>query len=72
LNVQPLRIIRLPELITKTGMSRTRIYAAMAEGKFPAPKRLPGRSVGWVEGVINDWIVSLPSARVEADGKVAN
>jgi prophage regulatory protein len=64
------RIIRLPELMAKVGMSRTRIYAAMQEGTFPAPKKLSSRSVGWVESVINDWIDGLPSARVDAAGNV--
>jgi prophage regulatory protein len=44
----PLRIIRLPELKELTGMSRSCIYAAMADGKFPAPKKLGARAVGWL------------------------
>ena len=62
-----LRIIKLPELIDRTGMSRSRIYAAMAEGRFPVPRKLGVRAVGWLARDIDAWIAALPSARVAAD-----
>lgn len=50
------QILRLPEVKARTGLSRSTIYAAMAEGKFPKTVALAVRTVGWVESEINDWI----------------
>ncbi|MDC0067657.1 AlpA family transcriptional regulator [Gammaproteobacteria bacterium] len=54
-------ILRLNDVKSRTGLSRSTIYARMAEGDFPSTISLGGRSVGWVETEINDWI----SARVQ-------
>jgi prophage regulatory protein len=49
-------IIRLPQVIQKTGLSRSSIYASIAEGKFPAQIKLTKRSSGWLESEIDQWI----------------
>jgi prophage regulatory protein len=54
-------ILRLNDVKSRTGLSRSTIYARMAEGAFPKTISLGGRAVGWVEAEINDWI----SARVQ-------
>jgi prophage regulatory protein len=54
-------ILRLNDVKSRTGLSRSTIYARMAEGDFPPTISLGGRSVGCVEAEINDWI----SARVQ-------
>ena len=55
-------ILRLNDVKSRTGLSRSTIYARMAEGVFPSTISLGGRSVGWVESEINDWI----NARVQS------
>lgn len=55
------RIIRLPEVIIRTGQSRSTIYDRIRQGVFPAPISLGSRSVGWLESDIDEWI----AARVE-------
>lgn len=50
------RLIRLNELISKTGLSRSRIYQLIQEEKFPTNVSLGGRSVAWVESEIDRWI----------------
>ena len=50
------RILRLPEVQSQTGLSRSSIYLMMSEGLFPASVKLGERSVGWVEKEIQDWI----------------
>lgn len=52
------RFIRLPDVKTKTGLSRSTIYERMAEGTFPTTINLGGRSVAWVEAEIDDWILT--------------
>lgn len=48
-----MRLIRLPEVLAKTGLSRSRLYA---DGDFPRRVRLGERGVAWVEEEIDDWI----------------
>ncbi|GBL02058.1 transcriptional regulator [Vibrio harveyi] len=51
-----LRIIRLKEVITLTGLSKSSIYR-YADGKaFPQSVQLGARSVGWIEEEINQWM----------------
>ncbi len=52
----PLTILRLPAVLARTGLSRSTLYALMAEGQFPASVSLGMRSVGWLESDITDWI----------------
>lgn len=53
------RIIRLKEVQSRTGLSRSTIYAWMNEKKFPVPVQLGARAVGWNEAEIQKWIKSL-------------
>ncbi len=49
-------ILRLPEVKTRTGLSRSTIYLKVAQGSFPKPISLGDRAVGWVESELDDWI----------------
>jgi len=40
-------ILRLPAILTSTGLSRSTIYLRIAQGVFPHPVSLGGRAVGW-------------------------
>lgn len=46
------RICRLPAVKAQTGLSRSTLYALMAEGRFPKPMKLGERAVGWSEAEI--------------------
>jgi prophage regulatory protein len=50
------RILRLPEVKTSTGLSRSTIYLRMAEGTFPRQIPLGRRTVGWLEGEVQEWL----------------
>ncbi len=50
------RILRLPDVKTRTGLSRSSIYAKVNEGSFPKYIKLGIRSVGWLESEIDSWI----------------
>ena len=45
-HVDPPRFIRLPQVIEMTGMSRSYIYARIAQEAFPKQIQLGSRSVG--------------------------
>ncbi len=55
----PTRIIRRPEVETKTGLSRSSIYQMMAEERFPKTVRIGKRAVGWRESDISEWLDNL-------------
>jgi prophage regulatory protein len=50
------RIMRLPEVKTSTGLSRSTIYSRISEGTFPKPVKLGPRTVGWLEDEIQEWV----------------
>jgi len=48
--------IRLKQVLSRTGMSRSTLYAYVREGRFPPPVSISARCVAWVEGEIDRWI----------------
>ncbi|SDT17167.1 transcriptional regulator, AlpA family [Halopseudomonas litoralis] len=58
-----MRIIRLKEVMHKTGLARSTVYKYMSEKRFPMTVQLSESSVGWVESEIDDWIEMLISQR---------
>lgn len=48
--------LRLPTVKARTGLSRSTLYRRVAEGLFPSPVPLGGRSVGWLGSDIDGWI----------------
>lgn len=56
----PSNIIRLREVIKKTGLSKTTIYRLAADptSDFPAAVRLTTATIGWHETEIDAWIAS--------------
>jgi prophage regulatory protein len=61
---QPLTFIRLPEVLQRTGLSRSTIYDKLDpksprhDPTFPKRRNLGSGSVGWLESEINDWLSS--------------
>jgi prophage regulatory protein len=54
----PIRILRLPDVKARTGLSRSSIYAYIKDGKFPHHIALGERSVGWYESEVDAWVAS--------------
>jgi prophage regulatory protein len=52
----PLSLLRLPEVIALTGMSRSTLYDRIAAGRFPEPLRLGTRMSRWRLGEIQHWL----------------
>ena len=62
------KILRLPDVKSRTGLSRSSIYLKIKEGSFPAPISLGKRSVGWIETEIQEWLVEqINKSRVGSD-----
>ena len=59
-------ILRLPQVISEVGLSRSAIYQRISEGSFPKSINLGGRAVGWLACDIQAWIKSrLADSRME-------
>lgn len=50
------RLIRLPEVLKRTGYSRSWTYKLIDKGEFPEPIKTGSRSIAFIESEINDWI----------------
>lgn len=58
------RLLRLKEVIERTGLSRSTLYELMAKDKFPKQILITERCVGWVEDEVHDFILRrLEAAR---------
>lgn len=66
---QTLSILRLPDVVVKTGRSRAWIYAKISLGEFPAPIKLGAGATasGWVSSEVDAWIAEQ-IARRDKDG----
>jgi len=56
------RLLRLPDVKNLTGLSKSSIYARIAEGLFPRQISLSARTVVWVESDIQNWITEQIAA----------
>jgi prophage regulatory protein len=50
------RLLRLPEVKEKVGLSRTAIYRLIAEGQFPRQVCIGPRTVAWCQEELEAWI----------------
>ncbi len=51
-----MKFLRLPQVKSKTGLSRSSIYQRISEGKFPRPVGIGARAVAWVNDDVEDWM----------------
>jgi prophage regulatory protein len=56
------RLLRLQQVIDRTGMSRSTLYTWVAQGRMPAPVCISDRTTGWVEQEIEDFVRSRIAA----------
>jgi prophage regulatory protein len=62
------RLLRLPEVMDKTGFGRASIYRYVALKRFPQPVKLGERAIAWRSDEVDAWInertrVSAASAK---------
>ena len=60
---QALKVLRLPEVVKRLGISRTGIYDRIRENNFPRSVQVGKRSIGFIESEINDYIKKMMSNR---------
>ena len=54
---QPSDLIRIKEVMSMTGLSRSSIYTYKNKGEFPSPIQLSSRSVAWVRVDVEQWVL---------------
>ena len=52
-----IRMLRLPDVIEKTALSRSQIYRLIALGSFPSQIQLGERASGWIEDEVERWLL---------------
>ena len=52
------QMLRAPEVMARTGLSRTTIWRRVRAGSFPAPIELGQNSIGWPAVEISAWLES--------------
>ncbi len=51
----------LRTVLARTGLSRSTLYAYIAQGLFPRQRRLGRRRVAWLASEVLAWITTRPS-----------
>ncbi len=57
------KILRLPEVIAKTGLSRSTIYSQISKGTFPKGIPIGEHARGWLNHEVDTWIESKVALR---------
>ncbi len=50
------KLLRRPAVEIATGLSRSTLYAMIADGKFPKSVLIGKRAVAWPESCVQKWI----------------
>jgi prophage regulatory protein len=64
----PSIVLRLKDVQRRVSLSRSAIYARLAERDFPKPIHLGPRAIGWLQGDIDRWIESRARQRPDQGG----
>jgi prophage regulatory protein len=63
------RLLRRREVESRTGLSRSSIYARMALKTFPASIDLGGRAVAWREDEVDQWVLArIAESSLKSEG----
>jgi prophage regulatory protein len=61
-------VVRMRQLTTMVGLSRSSIYVFVSKGLFPQPIRLGPKAVGWRVNEVEEWLESRPHS-IDLDGR---
>jgi prophage regulatory protein len=62
----PVKLIRLPRVLERTGLSRSTIWRLERAGLFPRRRRVSANVVAWLESEVTAWIEGRSPSVVEA------
>jgi prophage regulatory protein len=55
--------MRLPDVLTRTGLKRSTLFARVKSGTFPAPVKIGPRMAGWPPAVVEAWVDQIAAGR---------
>ncbi|MBI1891719.1 MAG: AlpA family phage regulatory protein [Burkholderiales bacterium] len=58
--MNPVRILKIKDVVAIVGYSRSSIYRLVKICQFPPPVRLGAHAIGWRSDSIQSWIDSRP------------
>ena len=61
-----MKILRLPALLARVGLSPATIYRMISNGELPRSVRIGVRATGWRSDEIDDWLASRPHTAPES------
>ena len=64
----PARILRVDQVLARTGLSRTTLWRLERHGTFPRRRQLSPGAVGWLESEVQAWILSRLTRAAHAAG----
>lgn len=56
------RLLRVPEVLSRTGLSRTSLWRLEKAGQFPARRRISANAVGYLSDEVDAWLRERPTA----------
>lgn len=57
----PVRLVRIADVADRLGgISRSQVWRMVKDKRFPKPRRLGLRAVGWLEQEVSAWIIDRP------------
>lgn len=54
--MQSTRLLRLPQVIDRTGLGKTKLYELQKDGLFPMRIKITAHAVAWIEQEVETWI----------------
>ncbi|WP_406626312.1 helix-turn-helix transcriptional regulator [Acidovorax sp. SDU_ACID1] len=58
-----MKILRLPEVISRTGLPRSTLYLYIKQNQFPKQVKIGVRSVGWIRTEVEEWLFQRKEQR---------
>lgn len=58
-DVRPI-VLDLPRVAAAISVSKSTVQRLVREGKFPKPREISGRRVGWLTQEVEAWAAGLP------------
>ena len=62
----PIRMLKLSQVVERTGLGKTSIYDLQKGGRFPRSVHVTSHSVRWIEAEVQTWLEHQAQARISA------
>lgn len=67
-NYSPMSVVFIEQVCPTIGLGKSTLYKMIADGKFPKPRQIGGRRMGWLRSEVDDYLKNWASM---SDGMVS-